>query len=275
VTNTLMTPATDHTGQTRKPKIMGSGHADDFQSPPSALEPLYPFLPKDWHIWEPAAGKGNLVNAFRIRGYRCEGSDVLPEEGDRLQRDFLTWQPAHWLYEPDCIVTNPPFTLKDEFLARCYGLGKPFALLLPLTALEGQARQKLYRDNGLEIIFMPSRVKFTTPSGKVGGSWFATAWFTAGLNIGRQLTFIEPGKVAEQSPQVPLAFDGSAQSPSVSVGDVFVRSGLDYRVTRVDAGMEGEIVTVKAPSRRLFNLPAARLLSKYERKAVMVCSDLR
>ena len=36
----------------------------------------------------------------------------------------------------DCIITNPPFSLKQEFLQRCYELGKPFALLLPLTTFE-------------------------------------------------------------------------------------------------------------------------------------------
>jgi hypothetical protein len=84
--------------------------------------------------------------------------------------------------------------LKDEFLARCYGLGIPFALLLPLTALEGIKRQSLYRKHGLELILLPRRVKFETPSGEGAGSWFATAWFTNKLRIGKELTFWEDKK---------------------------------------------------------------------------------
>jgi hypothetical protein len=38
-------------------------------------------------------------------------------------------------------------------LRRCCESGKPFALLLPLTALEGQKRHELYRRYGLEVIF--------------------------------------------------------------------------------------------------------------------------
>jgi len=56
---------------------------------------------------------------------------------------------------------------------------------LPITAFEGIKRQKLYRENGLEVIFLPKRIDFT---GKKA-PWFAVAWFTNGLNIGRQLTF--------------------------------------------------------------------------------------
>jgi hypothetical protein len=78
----------------------------------------------------------------------------------------------------DAIVTNPPYSIKDPWLERCYELGKPFALLLPLTALEGIKRQALYRKYGLDVLFLPRRVEFTTPSGKKGGAWFPVAWFT-------------------------------------------------------------------------------------------------
>jgi len=55
--------------------------------------------------------------------------------------DFLVDEPA---FAYDCIITNPPYSIKDRFLTRCYELKKPFALLMPLTALEGKYRQQLY-----------------------------------------------------------------------------------------------------------------------------------
>ena len=91
----------------------------------------------------------------------------------------------------DCIVTNPPYSLKEEFLKRCYELGKPFALLMPLTALESEKRQKLYRKYGIQLIIPNKRFNFETPSGKGGGSWFATAWFTWGLNLPKDLMFVK------------------------------------------------------------------------------------
>lgn len=160
---------------------MTNGSPDDFQTPPEALNVLLPYLRKEWRIWEPACGKGNLVRAFQEYGFETIGTDILSE------KDFLKWQPIDNFH---CIITNPPFSLKQQFLERCYELKRPFALLLPLTTFETAKRQKLFKENGLEVIFMPKRINFETPN-KVekSSAWFATAWFTNGLNIGRQLTF--------------------------------------------------------------------------------------
>jgi len=159
---------------------MQQGHSDDFQTPDWVLDYLIPYIPKDWTIWECACGKGNLVRGLQSRDYNVIYSDIL--NGARF--DFLGALPP---ISFDMILTNPPYTLKDEFLARCYSLNKPFALLMPLTALEGQKRQALYRLHGLELILLPRRANFETPSGKGAGAWFASAWFSWGLQIVRGL----------------------------------------------------------------------------------------
>ena len=157
------------------------GMSNDFQTPPIALNPLFPYLEKSWRIWECAMGKGNLVDGLQEKNFDVVGSDILSEQ------DFLIWEPKKF----DCIITNPPFSLKQEFLERCYSFKKPFALLLPLTTFETEKRQKLFKKYGLEVIFLPKRINFETPSGKGSGSWFATAWFTNWLNIGRQFIFAD------------------------------------------------------------------------------------
>ena len=163
-----------------KPPLQ-QGHANDFQTPAEALEPLYPYLKKEWIIWEPACGKRNLELALLRHDYETIGTDIL------FGQDFLRMELPPAI---DCIITNPPFFLKQQFLERCYQLGKPFALLLPLTTLETPKRQALFRRYGLEVIFFDKRINFETPSGKGSGSWFATAWFTNGLNIGKEMTFV-------------------------------------------------------------------------------------
>lgn len=154
------------------------GGADEFQTPALALEPLLVHIPSGI-VWEPACGKGNLVRLLESRGREVVATDK--------DHDFLSGAVPGF----DVIVTNPPFTLKDAFLERCYDLGKPFALLMPITALEGMKRQALYRKNGLELVLMNRRVNFETPSGNGSSAWFATAWFTFGFNMGSQLTFVE------------------------------------------------------------------------------------
>jgi len=157
------------------------GRPDDFQTPKEALEPLLAYLKKEWVIWECACGKGNLVNGLKELGYSVHGTDIITGS------DFLTTN-----YDKvDCIITNPPFSLKQDFLARAYQLGKPFAFLLPLTTFETAKRQELFKEYGLEVIFFDKRINFETPSGKGSGSWFATAWFTWGLNIGKEMTFVK------------------------------------------------------------------------------------
>lgn len=165
---------------------MRKGSVDDFMTPPVAIQPLLAFMRRRWIVWEPACGTGNLVEAFRANDFRCIGTDV------KTGHDFRTYAPDAF----DCIVTNPPFSLKGEFLERAYALGKPFAFLLPLTTFEGLKRQALFRQHGVEVILFDRRINFETPSGKGAGSWFATAWFTHGLKIGRDLTFVKLPKAA-------------------------------------------------------------------------------
>ena len=157
------------------------GMSNDFQTPPEALIPLIPFLKKEWTIWECAEGKGNLTKALADYGFKVYGTDIL------TGTDFLTSENVI----ADCIITNPPFSEKQKFLQKCYELRKPFALLLPLTTFETRKRQDLFKKYGLEVIFFDKRINFETPSGTGSGSWFASAWFTNGLNIGKELSFVK------------------------------------------------------------------------------------
>jgi hypothetical protein len=159
-----------------------SGSPNDFYSPYEVLDPLYAYIPSGSIIWESACGSGNLVKELQRRGYEVIGSDI--QEG----YDYFTYQPDTW----NLSITNPPYSLKTQWLKRSYELGKPFSLLCPYTLLEGQERQELFRACGIEIVFINKRYKFETAS-QLGRSspWFPTAWFTYGFNIGKQLTFYD------------------------------------------------------------------------------------
>lgn len=154
------------------------GRPDNFQTPPEALNILLPFIKKEWLIWECAWGQGKLYNQLKKEGYNVVGSDI--------EFNFL-----ENYKECDCIITNPPYSLKDQFIRRCYELKKPFALLMPLTALEGKKRQACYKEHGLQLIIPSKRINFETPSGKGKGSWFMTAWYTWGLNLPKDILFLD------------------------------------------------------------------------------------
>lgn len=165
----------------KKLKIQSNGRPDDFQTPKEAIDILIPYLKKEWIIWECACGKGNLVSAFTEKGFTVFGTDIL--EGT----NFMEGTKESF----DCIITNPPYSLKEEFLKKCYELKKPFALLMGLTALEGKKRGNLFREHGIQLIIPNKRINFETPSGKGSGSWFQTAWFCYGLNLPKDIMFVE------------------------------------------------------------------------------------
>jgi hypothetical protein len=172
----------------RKPKLLEAGHPDNFQTPASALDCLLPHLDPRWTIWEPACGKGNLVRGLQERGYRVTGSDIKSDCREVFCWDFTDARP-HRAFPYDCIVTNPPFSIKERFLARCYELDKPFALLLPITTFDSQARRKLFHRNGVELMFPDGRINFETPNGRGSSSWFLTCWFTWKLGLPNVLNY--------------------------------------------------------------------------------------
>lgn len=157
-----------------------NNRSDIFQTPNNALEPILQFIPQDYSIWEPASANGNIVKFFSGNGYNIIGTDIT--NGN----DFFTSKIIS-----DCIITNPPYSIKDLWIERCYKLNRPFMLLLPITALEGIKRQKLYKNNGIQLILFNRRINYETPSGKGSGSYFSSAWFTHGFNLPNQLNFLD------------------------------------------------------------------------------------
>jgi hypothetical protein len=154
---------------------------DACQTPAYAIDPLLAYLPEGLNIWEPAAGEGYLEGALYDSGFSVTPSDILTGQ------NFFEYEPEKW----DCIITNPPFSIKYKFLERCYQLGKPFALLMPVETLGTESAAVLFNEFGIEVIFIRPRINFKMPNKgwDGGGAQFPVAWFTFGLKIGKQITF--------------------------------------------------------------------------------------
>jgi hypothetical protein len=77
--------------------------------------------------------------------------------------DFLDKQ-----YAADYIMTNPPFSIKDDVIERVYQYGVPSLLVLPLDSLGGVRRHKLYKENGYPVVYMPTkRIKYHSEDGQL------------------------------------------------------------------------------------------------------------
>jgi len=135
---------------------------DECYTPEIAIKPLLKYLDKDKIYYDCTSSKSlNIVKTFLKYSYTC-----LPSK----DKDFLKDDIPEKI---DVIITNPPYSLKDKFIERCYQLNKPFALLLPVTALQGQKRGILFAKYGIELLVLNKRIDFT---GK-GSPHFGVAWF--------------------------------------------------------------------------------------------------
>lgn len=184
-----MTPTVFSNRQAHKPETKGRDHC---QSPPYAILPLLPYIPKNTIIWEPARGEGNLVIALESHGYNVVSSSL--DDG----QDFFEYQPAKW----DIIVTNPPWSISAKWTRRCFLLGRPFALLLKSDKQQDIGFQKLNQQYGdFEQIHPDSRIDYKMPNKgwEAAGSPFNTHWYTFGLNIGKPHVYLAPIKEAKAS----------------------------------------------------------------------------
>ena len=151
-------------------------------TPDYAIEPLIKYIPKEWYIWEPASGDGRMVNYFISNEYSITGTDIL------TGRDFFTYDYDQILF--DCIITNPPFSRKFDFINRCYEIGRPWALLMPVETLGAKSANTLFKKYGMQMIVFDKRIDFYMPNkGFSGSAQFPTAWFTYGLNLPSDIVY--------------------------------------------------------------------------------------
>ena len=158
---------------------------DDIYTPSYAIKPLLKYIPRNITVWECCDfGKSEITRLLKEHG--CEVISTDKEE------NFFEYIPDKHF---DMIITNPPYSLKDEFIKKCYEWGKPFALLLPITSLEGKFRGSLFRKYGIEVMVFDGRVQFMENmvenyGKKKSGNWFNTSWFYWNV-LPKQLIFEE------------------------------------------------------------------------------------
>jgi hypothetical protein len=131
-----------------------------------------------WECTASAAG-GNIANTLENSGFNVVSSHI--NEG----KSFFDYEPDEY----DVIITNPPYSLKNQFLQHAYDLGKPFAFLLPITTLEGLARGEMFARYGVQVIVPNMRFNFKPEKGS--SAWFQTSWFTWGFNLPNDLLFVD------------------------------------------------------------------------------------
>lgn len=94
-------------------------------------------------ILDPAAGKDAFYDLFPGEKYRCEIQDGF---------DFFDWT-----RKVDWIITNPPYSIYDQFIKHCFEIANRVVLFVPIAkAFKSNKIQKLVNEYGglKEIVYM-------------------------------------------------------------------------------------------------------------------------
>ena len=147
---------------------------DEVYTPFYAVEPLMEFLPRDKKIWCPFDEEWSAFYQYLTeQGFEVERSCL--KEG----KDFFHFEPDSW----DVLVSNPPFSKKNEVLKRAFSFQKPFALLLPVNSIQGKARFKIF-NNEIQMLSFDGRVDYHTRQNMqctTKGNHFGSAYFCRNL----------------------------------------------------------------------------------------------
>lgn len=158
-------------------KIVGSGgnrsEYDFYSTPQYATNELLVVEKFNGNILEPACGDGAISKILVDKGYDVISKDLVNRGYGETGKNFL-WETAHY----DNLITNPPFSLAEEFLNKAKQIvDNKIALLLKTVFLEGQKRYHLFQDKKFPLKCMyqfAKRINFdqTKKAGMVSYAWF-------------------------------------------------------------------------------------------------------
>jgi hypothetical protein len=136
--------------QSRRHPLVERGN-DLYETPVVAVEALLRVEKIPHRVWEPACGPGNIVKVLRAAGHDVLATDLV-DYGDSAAfygRDFLmeSMPPGH-----QCILTNPPFKLVEEFVAHAIEICPLVIMLLRLAFYESDRRSEILEGCGLARI---------------------------------------------------------------------------------------------------------------------------
>lgn len=132
--------------------------SDEVYTPAYAVQPLIKYI----KIFEKTLGHSvtiwcpfDLESSAYVKEFLKAGFNVLHSHIDE-DKNFFFYEPEE---DYDIIISNPPFSQKDNVLKRLFELDKPYAMLLPIPSLQGQARFEYMKD-GLQYLGFDKRINY-------------------------------------------------------------------------------------------------------------------
>ena len=124
--------------------------SDEYYTPKEAVIPIIKYLKREMVVWCPF----DTEDSEYVKCIQANGNKVIFSHIDNGE-NFFSFEPKE---RYDVIISNPPFSLKDDILKRLDELNKPFAILLPLPTLQGQKRFEYLKN--CEALIFDKRINF-------------------------------------------------------------------------------------------------------------------
>lgn len=134
-------------------------------------------------VWEPSCGGGNIAEVMKKRFPKCEvkATDLIYRNYGEGGEDFLESE----FRGADLIITNPPFSLINDFIRKGLELSKRWLVFLAkIQTLETLERKDILENSPLKYVYVHSSRQSTWKNGKPldesGKKWttvLCLAWF--------------------------------------------------------------------------------------------------
>lgn len=136
---------------------------DVYETPEWAVQALLDVIPinPSWTYLEPCRASGRFYNHMPLGSAWGE----IREGVDYLNTDY----PNH----VDCIITNPPYSLAQEFVTKALEDADVVIMLLRLGFLESMKRWEWWQENPITSLMVLSQRPSFTEDGKTDGSGYA------------------------------------------------------------------------------------------------------
>jgi hypothetical protein len=150
--------------------------SDKFYTPKWMVDVLTNYIDfSNSTVWECACGEGHISDNLKAK--KVINTDI------ELGLDFLSpWKLDNPSF--DYIVTNPPFSLKNQFLKKALSYNVPVCMLLPLPCLGNEGTQKYLE--GAQVIIPDKRCNFINGGDDVA---FTSVWACFGCSLPKDLIF--------------------------------------------------------------------------------------
>lgn len=153
-----------------------------YRTPAHAVEALLDREEFQRVVWEVASGDGSIVKVLKEYGYRVKSTDLT------TGTDFLKARAS-----AANIITNPPYSLAEDFLIHAKKLAKrKVAMLLPIYFFRGRDRFDIFKGDGFplkKICMFSQRLTFNLKfEGQLVGEAGCHGWFVWERGYRRQAT---------------------------------------------------------------------------------------